>query len=50
MQEFKTLVLLNKKGGKTMKVKELAKFDKALKMKFYNYLKKYFKELQKRWG
>lgn len=44
MQEFKTLVLLNKKGGKTMKIKELTKFDKTLKMKFCNYLKKYFKE------
>lgn len=27
-----------------MKIRELTKFDKALKMKFCNYLKKYFKE------
>ena len=27
-----------------MKIKELTRFDKALKMKFCNYLKKYFKE------
>lgn len=27
-----------------MKIRELTKFDKTLKMEFCNYLKKYFKE------